>query len=529
AVSQPTLAPSDPECASIPPLTTIVPMLLRPSSDLPEPTVTLPSGEVAAVRIPSVLVIPGNVGYLKQFFSAKLFVANGAPGSSNLTVHDVIGTITMPAGADQIPNTLDDPLTLPDTTKGPQPASMPVRAPGLDGEVGTPDDVGTLAPGEQGQAEFLIRGEKEGFHTLNFDVQATLDGLVTGPVHVTGSGQGGVLVRNPYFDMTFSAPAVVRNGEHFTLFVTVNNISQSLANAVSVTLDASRLSGAHLIAGATQTIDTLAVHDAKTLQFQFQSDRTGQLVATYLNFDTQNGTTGNLKFTLAVGERGVPLSPDTLVLPAATTFVPQDVLNAAMRVLGQAWSVTNAPSGTLPAGVIRTSKEIVTQKALALAEAGLRVSLGQPQQDAVRDLLFDFYGGSPLDAGFDQILRTTSAGTDLARAIGAALQSTSDMAGGAAEYERQVAQIAASGSDFVSFAVGNVTGAPVTVSITDAQGRISASDSNVGTFTTGAVPSAVVVPFGTSASASRLGVIASPNAGPYKLEMTGTGAGSVDV
>jgi len=125
AVPQPTLPPSDPERASMPPLTTIVPMLLKPSSDLPEPTVTLPSGEVAEVRIPSVLVIPGNVGYLKQFFSAKLFVANGAPGSSNLTVHDVIGTITMPAGADQIPNTADDPLTLPDTTKGPQSASMP--------------------------------------------------------------------------------------------------------------------------------------------------------------------------------------------------------------------------------------------------------------------------------------------------------------------------------------------------------------------------------------------------------------------
>jgi len=530
AVPQPALPPMVPERAEMPPLTTIVPMLLKPpGEDVPEPTVTLPNGEKAAVRIPSVLVIPGNVGYLKQFFSAKLFVANGAPGASNLTVHDVIGKIKLPTGADRILNTIDDPLSLPDTNKGPQSSSLPVLSAGLDGKLGTGDDIGTFAPGQQGETEFLIRGEKEGFHTIDFDVEAMLDGLITGPVKVAGSGQGGVLVRNPYFDMTFTAPAVVRNAEHFTLFVTVNNISQSLANAVSVTLDSSRLSGAHLVGPGTLTIDTIAARDSRTLQFQFQSDRSGQLVATYLNFDTQNGTTGNLKFTLGVGERGVPLSPDTLVLPAATSFVPQDVLNAAMRVLGQAWSVTNAPSGTLPSGVIRTTKEVVTQKALALAEAGLRINLGQPQTDAVRDLLFDFYGGSPVDAGFDQVLRTTSAGTELARAIGIALQGTSETSGGAAEYERQVAQIAASGSDFVSFAVGNVTGAPVTMAIIDAQGRRASSDTTAATLTASEIPSAVIVPFGTTPTASRLGVIASPVSPPYRLEMTGTGSGTINL
>src|SRR5207247_8897978 len=122
-----------------------------------------------------------------------------------------------------------------------------------------------------GEAEFLIRGEKEGFHTIEFDVDATLDGLVTGPVKVSGSGQGGVLVRNPYFDMTFTAPAVVRKSELFTLFVTVNNISQSLANAVSVTLDSSRLSGAHLVMLATLTIDPFAARDSRLAQLCFNN------------------------------------------------------------------------------------------------------------------------------------------------------------------------------------------------------------------------------------------------------------------
>jgi hypothetical protein len=526
AVPQPLLPAGEPERAQMPPLTTIVPMLLKPA-DGEEPTVRMSNGKSEPVRIPSVLVIPGNVGYLKQFFSAKLYVANGAPGASNLTVHDVTGTIKLPAGADKVPGSLDDPLMLPDTTKGPQLSTLPVVAAGADGEFGTADDIVSFRPGEQGETEFLLRGEKEGFHTIDFDIAATLEGLVTGPVTVKGAGSGGVLVRNPYFDMTFTAPSIVRQGERFKLYVTVNNISQSLANDVRVTLDGARMSGAHMVGDATQSIATLQPRDSRMLEYDFVADRTGQVVATYLNLDTQNGSTGTLKFTLAVGERGVPLSPDTLVLPTAVDHVPQTVVAAAMRVLGQAWSIANAPSGTLPKGVIRTSRPVVTQKALALAEAGLRTSLGQPVDDAVRDLLFDFYGGSPVDAGFDQLLRTTNAGSDLSRAIGNALKQRAELAGGATRYEREIADVAASGPAYIAFAAGNASGAPVTISVKDGSGHVSAGAS---TFNNGEVLSAVSVPFGTSAtSASRLVLIPSPNAGPYTFELTATAASTIDI
>jgi hypothetical protein len=527
AVPQPLNPMGDPERVQMPPLTTIVPMLLQVEEGGQAPTVRLPNGEMSEVRIPSVLVIPGNVGYLKQFFSAKLFVANGAPGSSNLTVHDVTGKIVLPAGADRVHGTADDPLALPALTSGPQSSTQSILMAGLDGKPGTPDDTGTFRPGEQGEAEFLIRGEKEGFHTIDFDIAATLEGLVTGPVNVTGKGSGGVLVRNPYFDMSFTAPAVVRQGEHFTLYVTVNNISQSLANDVRVTLDASRMSGMRLAGEATQTVDTLLARDARTLEFDFIADRTGQVVATYLNLDTQNGSTGTLKFTLGIGERGVALSPDTLVLPSAVDSLPHTVVAAAMRVLGQAWSIANAPSGTLPQGVTRTSRTMVTQKALALAEAGLRISLGEPETDAVRDLLFDFYGGAPVDPGFDQLLRTTNAGTELARAIGAALQQPHDLAGGTTAYERETAQIAASGRDFVTF---GLSGAPVTLLLSDGSGKTSATDPATATFTsTAGIPSAVAVPFGNGASAPRLVAIPAPASGAYTLELLATSGGTVSL
>src|SRR5262249_22011818 len=153
--------------------------------------------------------------------------------------------------------------------------------------------------------------------------------------------------------------------------------------------------------------------DAKTVTFELRSERTGRVVASYQRFDTQDGSTGSLDFTLGVGERGVPLSPDTLVLPSAVDALPSEVVDAGLRVLGQAWSVAGAPSGALPAGVVRPARPIVTERALAVAEAGLRIRLGEEPGDALVELLLDATVGGTTDAGFDQILRQTEAGSAL--------------------------------------------------------------------------------------------------------------------
>ena len=497
-----------------PPLPTIVPMLLEaeplPGSGGKRPPLVDANGQ--PIRIPSVLVIPGNVGYLKQFFSAQLFVANGAPGGSELTLRDVTGTVTLP---------VDGSLALPETTSGVQPRTMPVRGLGADGQPGTPDDDGVLEPGQQGQAEFLLRGEREGFHTLGFDIRAVLDGLVTGPVVITGRASGGVLVRNPYFDVTFTVPSVVRDGEGFDLVVTVTNIGQGPANDLFVAVDASRMSGVELydpLDDGREEIDTLAPGDAVMLRFRMLSRNTGQVVASYLNLDTPGGSTGTLRFTLGVGERGVPLSPDTLVLPAAVDALPSELVDAAMRVLGQAWSIANAPAGTLPQGVLRTSKTVVTKKALALAEAGLRVELGQAVDDAVRDLFYDYHSSSSFDAGFDQLLRQTEAGRDLVREFGEQLQGAVSGSQGVLGFEEVAAEVAASGPDFVSFAVS--AGVPFEVAVVDAAGqRLLAGTDGPGT---NDLPGAVVVPITTSGAHGLLGIVGRPTSPTYRIELTGS-------
>src|SRR5262249_55061378 len=83
-VPQPILPPGPPTRDSVP-VPTIVPVLLtlidQDGNPLPAGNeVKFPGGGSGPVRIPSVLVIPGDVGFLKQFFSAQLYVSNGAPG-----------------------------------------------------------------------------------------------------------------------------------------------------------------------------------------------------------------------------------------------------------------------------------------------------------------------------------------------------------------------------------------------------------------------------------------------------------------
>jgi hypothetical protein len=507
------------------PLPTIIPVLLEmdqeggdggSSQRLPP----MPNGG-GEIRIPSVIVIPGNVGYLKQFFSAKLFVANGAPVGSGLTVREVTGTIALPVGKDLAKGTKDDPLSfaelLRDGKKVIQPETMHVRGVGPDGEPSTGDDVDVLAPAEQGEAEFLIRGESEGFHTIGFDIRAVLEGLVTGPVKIKGKASGAVLVRNPYFDVSFTVPGVYRVGEPFSVFVTLTNLSESsAANEVSLALPENSTSKAKLVGELPPVIPTLGPGESKSLELRFVSDVTGQVVASYLRFDPKDGEmpTSSLQLSVGIGERGVPLSPDTLVLPAAVDTLPSSVVAAAMRVLGQAWSVANAPAGTLPKGIVRTSRNVVTQKALALAEAGLRMSLGQERIDAVRDVAFDFWGGQPLDAGFDQLLRTTEAGEQLQRAIGLALAEGP----GAIDLESALAAVVASGPDFASFAVaGGDPAAPLGINLVDATGRRTST--RVAGQDLSQIPGAALFPLGTEPSAPVLGIVATAAGAPFRLEV----------
>jgi hypothetical protein len=89
-------------------------------------------------------VIPNNIGFLNQFFSALLMVTNGAPGQSTLVVRDLTAKIIFPIGEDYVAGTDaspgDDPLIMAKGASGFFPRQQAVMNLGPDGKPGTSDD-----------------------------------------------------------------------------------------------------------------------------------------------------------------------------------------------------------------------------------------------------------------------------------------------------------------------------------------------------------------------------------------------------
>ncbi len=418
--------------------------LSQPPETLPLPKIDLPenisiSGFMMSVAevapgeekyvgelppIPGILVIPGNIGFLHQYFSALSIVSNGAPEQSNLVVTNVQVKLIMPigedltAGTDAAPG--DDPLRMAKGVDGFFPRELPVLHPGADGSFGTSDDISQLYPAESGQADFTIEGLKEGTHKLDFEITATLEGLPIGPVALKGYATGAVLVRNPDFSVTMGHPATVRSGEAYDLFVTISNTGKSIANLVSLRLDPRAISGA-VFAGdenPDKQINTIMPGSSSTVKYRLISQRTGKVTATAFASEDVDG-----RFILrtGVGENGIPLSPDSLILPYIGDL-PPDLINATVGLLGQAWSVATAPSGALPADVLSISKQVIVDKANNLSETGLRLLLGDTDARAIGDLAFDLLGSDEANRAFDSLRRSSTQGALVNEALAAVLQ-----------------------------------------------------------------------------------------------------------
>lgn len=367
--------------------------------------------------IPALMVIPGNIGFLNQFFSVQLFTENAAPSDSGLSVINVEGQLVLPKGADGLPATRfeepgDDPLRLARVGPGRETRSrLPVTRAGPDAVFGTVDDIGRLRPGEAGQAEFLVEGLQEGLHLMEIELTADLEGLAAGIVKVTGKAAGSVLVRNPNFSLAFSHPRTVRAGEKYEASVTVLNTSLTPANRVRVTLPKASVSGAVFDVGQEQTVELgdIAPGQTATARYRLRSQQTGAIRFSNLT-TSDDATRGAFLLTLGVDERGVALSPDTLLLPDLVTNLPPRLRIAADRVLGQAISIATA--GRIPAGVQAVPKSMVQRRAVELAEAGQRLLYGDSRARVLMDLLLDWQGGREFQSGWDQLLRETEAGLE---------------------------------------------------------------------------------------------------------------------
>ncbi len=373
--------------------------------DLPEPENGGGTQSEPSKNFPGVLVFNNDVAFLNQFFSVMFIVFNNAPKESNLYLKDLQAKINYPAG-------LREAKTNPPKLQG---TSIPVKCPGPDGILGTADDLEIILASFCGKAEFLAEGIEEGTHIVKVDFSGTLSGGPAGDVPVKGSAAGAVVVRYPDFAINFAHPSVVRSGEEYDIYITITNTSNVAANLVSLTMPASRLIGCRLLSGEKQEFETLAPGESQIVKYHLLSLQTGRVRASA--FAAEGKLRGNFVLTAGIGEKGIPLSPDTITLPAYAYKLPEDILEISLLLLGEAYSVSTAPAGSLPAGIFYISPKIVKERIIELSEAGQRILFGDDLLSSLQVFLLDWLGNRTDDFPFEQLRLSTSKGRRLAAVL----------------------------------------------------------------------------------------------------------------
>ena len=442
--------------------------------------------ETKGIELPpinGVIVIPGNIGFLNQFFSVILQASNIAPDGSQLILREAKASIALPKGKDDIKASGDDPLRVAETRDhGIQEVLPLLDAEGQD----------SILPQSTNQAEFLVEGLSEGTHRVDFDISGDLYIPQLGKtVPMTGAAGGVVQVRNPTFNITLAHPDVVREGEAYSIFATVTNTSSSPANLFQLGLNTRSMSGAHIAEDEEdlKKLESLGPGQAETFEFKLVAMTTGEVTGTV--FLADEGINGSFILTTGVGDTGIPLSPDTLVLPKEARDLPQqpDLLFQAVRLLGQAYSVATAPAGTLPPEIPRMRKGFVFDQAVTLAQAGLRTRFGQSALSATRDIAMDYFGADilrlaalyPEDeaaqarrrndlVALDVLRRLADAGHDFSEVLGQMLAAQMTNPAEVARLQADWAEVYASRPAHLSFGVSS-QGPPPILRISDADGN----------------------------------------------------------
>ena len=390
----------------------IVPFRLEAQPD--EERLERRAEEDEGLRLPlfGAIVLPGTVSYLNQFFEARLVIANGAPAGSNARLDNVVGSLRLPAG-----NVLRVGATDPSVAPG---SPVPILASG-GGRL--------LFPGDQASAAWTVEGLVAGSHALQIDVTGELERPGRDPLPMLSRLQAAVEVVDARFNLSFSHPDVVREGEAYTLFVTVTNLSRATQNLISVDLDEEHLSGAEKADehdDLVRRIDSLGPGQSETVEYRLVSKLDGRVVATTFQ-STSSAGQGTIRLRTGVGELGIPLSPASLVLPRFSErlkppfLANEDLYRAHMRFLGLAYSLAIAPAALTPPGLPRVIKSDVERRAVDFAQAGMRTFLHEGLLESLEVLTLDYLGNRAPLVEMDELRRSLgkglAVGTELGRLL----------------------------------------------------------------------------------------------------------------
>ncbi|HSL84607.1 MAG TPA: hypothetical protein VLF66_17675, partial [Thermoanaerobaculia bacterium] len=459
------------------------------------------------VSLPGVILFPTDVSLLNQFFSVILVAKNDAPEGDPLLIRDLTARVSVPPG-------LRLAETEPPTLLG---VPVPVHVPGADGRLGTADDLTFLVAQAEGQAEVLVEGRKRGTHVVEFDLQGVLEGFPDGELRrVTGKARGAVVVRDPTLGLTITHPEVVRTDEEYSLLLTLSNTGNAPVNLAQVTLPAAGLSGAQVVGASSKTIPTLAPGESELVEFRLRSQRTGRVVATAI----RHGSHIDPRFELSVGvgELGIPLSPDAIILPDATEALPPDLVRSALSLVGLGYSLATAPTASVAPDHPQISLGGLHEKVYQLGQAGRHVRLGEDSFDSLATLAAEWTGARSPDWEWDDLRRRTKKGGLVGDSFAQAFAAEAAASSAAATFDRFARTTAFLGPAQAALGAGS----GVTVTVTSRTSGRSLAGSGIDPLRVRDLPFADLYDLG----ASQMALLAAPEAGGYRVRLEDADGGT---
>ncbi|MEM9557619.1 MAG: carboxypeptidase regulatory-like domain-containing protein [Acidobacteriota bacterium] len=382
-----------------------------PREEIPSGGCDVEDGECrdAARRDPplvGVIAFPTDISLLHQHFSVVLMSQNGAPDGDPLEIRDLTARISVPSALRQAETVPATPLGVP----------VPMQVPGPDGELGTADDLTVLVAQASAEAEFLLEGLAEGAHVVEFDLDGVLHGLPEGPRPIHAKARGSVAVRDPTLAVTFSHPQAVQAGWQYPFAVTLANLGNVPANDIDFTLTAAGRSNVDLAPGqsATETVGSLLPGESATVEFQVVAQTSGRVVATTAR--AGSSTVPRFDLELAV-QGGIPISPESIVLPRSAEALPPELRRAGLDVAGLGRSLASAPAG-IAADLPRLDRAELADRVYRLAQAGRHIDLGEDVFDAVAVLAAEWNGSRDAGWGWDTLRRVTEVGAVFSQRAG---------------------------------------------------------------------------------------------------------------
>ncbi len=281
---------------------------------------------------------------------------------------------------------------------------------------------------------------------------------------------------------------------------------------------------------------TIKRGESATVKWRLRSNTTGEVTASYVKVG--EGVSAGLALVTGVGDRNIPLSPDSLILPEPVKHLPPGVVEAGRALLGQGWSIANAPPGSLPQGVTKVSKQTVVNRAVELGIAGMRVDFGEPVSVSLDTVLRDWLGELKSDSGFADAQRNTQSGYDWFDSLGAEfyqrLNGPNPIT--TVDLHQEFANTELPRSRFISALVTQAPGDPIAgARLVDAQGKQvgfgASEDDRAGDFAQGSSLRLLHtdVISGAVTNAGEMLLVSNAGADNWTLELSGWRTGMADL